>query len=150
LLEFEVWCAATGNDPSKSLSTTRYNRYVTQHNDSVDAYTAWQATYPTDFAQYEQDLAAYNTAVQTNVAWLASDGVRTKRQAYVRQLILEEEALEGMFEGNRFYDLMRYQMYDAKINGASSTITLPGYITEKYGATSTMEGKPWYLPLPTR
>jgi len=150
LLDFETWCAATGNDPNKSVSQTRYAKYQTAHNDSVNAYTEWQATYPADWAQYEQDLAAYNTAVQTNLAWLASDGVRTKRQAYVRQLILEEEALEGMFEGNRFYDLMRYQMYDGKISGASSTITLPAYITEKYGATSTMEGKPWYLPLPTR
>lgn len=87
-------------------------------------------------------------------AYLSTDAaVRAKRQAHVAQLILDEEALEGMFEGVRFYDIMRYQMQDKKGGqNIGATITLPAYIEEKYEALGTdkMTGKPWYLPLPTR
>ena len=97
----------------------------------------------------------YNEAVQNTdalrLAYKASDPVRATRQAHVAQLILEEEALEGMFEGVRFYDIMRYQMQDKKGGqNIGTTITLPAYIEEKYGATPTMTGKPWYLTLPAR
>ena len=87
-------------------------------------------------------------------SYLSTDAtVRATRQAHVAQLILDEEALEGMFEGVRFYDIMRYQMQDKK-GGQSigTTITLPAYIAEKYEALEkdNMTGKPWYLPLPAR
>ena len=85
-----------------------------------------------------------------NAAYLAQSDVREKRQARVAQLILEEEALEGAFEGLRFYDIMRYQMQEKGGTGIGSTITLPDYIEEKYQATPRMTGKPWYLPLPKR
>ncbi len=97
--------------------------------------------------QYEADQAAVDAA---NAAYLASPAVRAIRQARVSQFILEEEALEGMFEGTRFYDLMRYQMQEGKIAGKSATITLPDFVTTNYGATPNMQGKPWYLPLPPR
>jgi hypothetical protein len=85
-----------------------------------------------------------------NKAYLASPTVRARRQAHVSKLILEEEAIDGMFEGLRFYDIMRHQMQEKQGAGIGKTITLPTYITEKYGATPNMEGKPWYLPLLTR
>jgi hypothetical protein len=73
----------------------------------------------------------------------------------VAQLILDEEALEGMFEGYRFYDLMRYQMRANK--GAFSpnaTITMPEFMgeeesQEKYATSKEMSG-PWFLKLPQR
>jgi len=116
------------------------------HEDSV----AYQAIVDANTALQEQYQADQAKVDSTNLAYLASPAVRAIRQAHVRKLILEEEALEGMFEGYRFYDLLRYQMQDGKVGGASSTITMPAFITEQYGATSTMEGKPWYLPLPAR
>ena len=82
--------------------------------------------------------------------YLTSDEVRAKRQARVAQLILDEEALEGSFEGYRFYDLMRYQMRNGATVSPGSTITMPAYMTEPYGATSRMEGQPWFLKLPQR
>ena len=83
-------------------------------------------------------------------SYLASDAVRAKRQARVAQLILDEDALEGVFEGLRFYDIMRYQMQEKGGAALGSTITMPQYIEDKYGATTKMLGKPWFLTLPTR
>ncbi|MBQ9641003.1 MAG: RagB/SusD family nutrient uptake outer membrane protein [Bacteroidaceae bacterium] len=116
------------------------------HEDSLAAQAIIDANEALK-VQYEADLATVQAA---NATYLASAPVRALRQAHVRQLILEEEALEGMFEGLRFYDLLRYQMQDGKVSGSSATITLPAFITTNYGATPKMEGKPWYLPLPKR
>lgn len=100
-------------------------------------------------------IAKNTAAKQKNAEYLLSDDVRVKRQARVAQLILDEEALEGMFEGTRFYDIMRYQIQEKQFN--ASAITLPEYIIAKYptvnGATpwvDNMTGKPWYLKLPNR
>ena len=105
-----------------------------------------------DYATEEEWNAfkeAFDAVDAKKVEYLAQPEVREKRQARVAKLILEEEALEGVFEGYRFYDLMRYQMQEGKF---SSTITMPEYMTteKNYGATPRMTGKPWYLPLPTR
>ena len=98
-----------------------------------------------------------NAVDEANAAYLSSAPIKSKRQARVAQLILDEEALEGMFEGYRFYDIMRYQMQSGNFN--ASAISLPSYIKEKYddqvntGATKwvdTMTGRPWYLSLPSR
>jgi hypothetical protein len=123
----------------------RLNRNST-HEDSV-AYDEAVARNANLRLQYQTDSTAVSDA---NIDYLKSPAVRALRQAHVRELILDEEALEGMFEGTRFYDLLRYQMQDGRVGGPTSTITMPDYVSQKYGATSTMEGKPWYLPLPTR
>ena len=95
---------------------------------------------------------AYDAAIAANEAWLTSDEVRTKRIAAVNELILEEEALEGMFEGTRFYDLMRYSM------ATGNDAYLGERVSERNGkdnvdaalksALSTRAG--WYLPKPER
>ena len=120
---------------------------LSSHEDSV----AYQEIYDSNVEKdslYREEVARVDAA---NKEYLASGEVRARRQARVAQLILEEEALEGMFEGVRFYDIMRYQMQDLEGGqNIGKTITMPTYITDKYGTTSNMTGKPWYLTLPSR
>ena len=116
------------------------------HEDSVEydrviEYNAWADSV---------NIARKDSVDTYNASYLASTSIRTKRQARVAQLILEEEALEGVFEGLRFYDIMRYQMQEMGGSAIGSTITMPAYIEDKYGATTKMAGKPWYLKLPSR
>ena len=131
-------------DPAKSTSQLAYNNYVAFNADSLAKYKA----YPALHDQYKADSLAYQEAVNKNIEYLASASVTARRQARVAELILEEEALEGSFEGQRFYDLMRYQRQEGKFN--ASAITLPECVTKKYGSTPNMTGKPWYLTLPKR
>ena len=116
------------------------------HEDSLEYQRIYDANVLADSLN-KVDIAEVDAI---NVAYLASPAVRATRQAHVSKLILEEEAIEGMFEGLRFYDIMRYQMQEKQGAGIGKTIAMPAFITEKYGATPSMEGKPWYLPMPTR
>ena len=133
--------------PLKELPDTVKLYLNSTHEDSL----LWmESKIPYDAAVEENKAIA-----EENAAYLASPELRQKRQAYVAKLILDEEALEGMFEGLRFYDLMRYQMQDGKFSGFSSTstITLPDYILTTYGSEDekdNMTGKPWFLTLPSR
>ena len=125
-----------------ALDYDTWKSRVTSGSTTAAAYALYQAAYaayPTLLANYEADMTL-----------LSSAAVRTARQERVRWLILEEEALEGSFEGNRFYDLLRYQMQDSKVSGVSATIQMPDSITKLYGATPNMTGKPWYLTMPER
>ena len=116
------------------------------HEDSVEydrviEYNAWADSV---------NIARKDSVDTYNASYLASSSIRTKRQARVAQLILDEEALEGVFEGYRFYDIMRYQMQEKGGSSLGTTITMPAYIEDKYGTTTKMAGKPWYLKLPSR
>lgn len=103
--------------------------------------------YKEEFAKYEADLAAYTLQDSLNRVNVYNDS-KEMRMAFVAQKILDEEALEGCFEGNRFYDLMRYVRQEGD---KSKTIAMPAYIEEKFGQGSkSLTGKPWYLNLPQR
>ena len=145
LLSYEEWL---GDRRPSSTRQKEYDQYVESHNDSI---AKWEA-YPEEYEKYMESLEAYMAVAESNAAWLASDAVRIPRMEALSKMILEEEALEGMFEGQRFYDLMRYQMQDGKLRGANATITMPQHILDKYGDTQRegMIGRPWYLKLPAR
>ena len=132
-------------EPLELEEVPRLSRNST-HEDSVEydrviEYNAWADSV---------NIAKKDSVDTYNASYLASSTIRAKRQAHVAELILEEEALEGVFEGYRFYDIMRYQMQEMGGASIGTTITMPAYIEDKYGTTTKMVGKPWYLKLPSR
>ena len=118
----------------------------------------WDKKNDPDSVEYKAAMEDYYDAVETyrdnynaRIEYLASAPIQQKRIDRVKQMILDEEALEGVFEGYRFYDLMRYQLQEGKVGGAASAIVLPEYLTKfNEGWTDNMTGKPWYLTLPSR
>lgn len=102
-------------------TTTQYRNYIT--NDSVGKYqiyiseslpayvrdtTALYAVYSADLNAYNSRLTDFLTDYDTwyRKAYNSTDFI-AKEQDDIDQLILTEQALELVFEGNRFYDLMR-------------------------------------------
>ncbi len=150
LIDYETWLTVMGLTDSR-VNQSNYSNYTKLNADSLNKFN----DYPALYAQYQVDSTAYKSAVDANAAYLASAAVTAKRQAHVAELILDEEALEGSYEGYRFYDIMRYLKQEGTFN--PSAIKLPEYIAQKYktfnGATpwkDNMTGKPWYLTLPRR
>lgn len=108
---------------------------------------------PEDSLEFEMQYNAQINALENNREWLASDGVRTQRMAALALMILEEEALEGMFEGTRYYDLMRYALYTGDDNFIATEVS------KRKGAENAGTGdlfnnfagrRNWYLKLPKR
>ena len=121
----------------------------------VPAVTIWlnEESTPEDSLEYDRQVQARDEALQTNEDWLTSDEVREKRQAALAKMILEEEALEGMFEGTRYYDLMRYALYTGDENFIATEVS------KRKGAENAGTGElynnfagrqNWYLKLPKR
>ncbi len=98
-LTYDEW-AASRNRPTES----GYNSYVTAHEDSVANYL-----------QYVEDLGKYDVAVDAYLdaykiwyeAAYSDASFITKEQKMVDEYILDEQALEMSYEGNRYYDVMR-------------------------------------------
>jgi hypothetical protein len=102
------------------------------------------------YDQYKTDYEAFQATVKHNKALKAA--VATDQQAGVAELILTEEALEGMFEGHRFGDLMRYSWQEG------NPALLGKIVSQRPGEASpdgTLAGKlaseaGWYIKLPAR
>lgn len=162
---FEEWYENKypGDDPEKASS-----RRKKAYQDEKDQWTSDSTNYSNWLikkAAYDEYLAAVDSVKRDNRNVFAkNDDVRTKRQTILDLMILEEEALEGMFEGQRFYDVMRWAMRNGQAKSAQSTITMPDYknLPENSGnlrfvkrdwysrEANPMNGKSWYIPLPQR
>ena len=151
-----------------SLGTPVYNYgfwTVPQHTDEPvapeapgeDATEEERDAYQTALVDYEADKAAWD-ANEEKIAAAESHNKALKasvvgdEQASVAELILTEEALEGMFEGLRFGDLMRYAWQEG------NPAILGKIVSERKGSASpdgTLAGKlaseaGWYIKLPNR
>lgn len=109
------------------------------HEDSV--------AYDARISEYKAAITAKHTQAQEEYK-VANAQQRLAYPDFVAQKILDEEAIEGMFEGYRFYDLMRWAMYNhdnayianevGKRSGAKDPQPVPALLNS------------WYIPLPTR
>ena len=66
----------------------------------------------------------------------------------VEDLIITEMALEGAFEGNRYYDLMRVAMRRGDNAYLADPISRRSGIVDEALRSKLMDSKNWYLPLP--
>jgi hypothetical protein len=66
----------------------------------------------------------------------------------VENMIIDEMALEGAFEGYRFYDLMRVALRRGDPNYLASPIARRNGETDAALYSLLMDPKNWYLPQP--
>lgn len=76
--------------------------------------------------------------------------LQPSRMEKVDSLILEEMALEGVFEGHRFYDLMRYSKYNGMPNFLAERVAERGGKEGAVTDASRLSNEQWYLPLRKR
>jgi hypothetical protein len=93
--------------------------YIPTDSTGIQAYPVYNPVDEEENPLVDEALAAYDEAYrqqcdeieEANETYLRTDAVLKARMAAVDKFILDEEALEGAYEGQRFYDLMRYSMY---------------------------------------
>jgi len=133
-------------EPAETATDDEKRAYET----ALSAYENELQAYYTDLAAYKDTQAAIEAAKKHNAALRAK--VVADQQAGVADLILTEEALEGMFEGTRFGDLMRFSKQtgnDAYLGQAVSkrtgTATPDGSLAGKLASEAG-----WYITMPKR
>ncbi len=134
-------------DSIQKVWNKEYPKNKKPYQNDVENWTV----YMDSVAKFQADSTTMaDKVIANNDLWYAQ--VLPQRQESVDSLILEEMALEGVFEGYRYYDLMRYAKY----------VNNPAFMGERI-AERTGKDTPdpalkawyavednWYLELPKR
>ena len=131
------------NFKTATLLANAYKKYV--DNDSIGLYKQYLAdmeAYDVEYADYlakveaadavyQADMDVYNAKVQTlsdqytnwfQTSWADASLCDANAKA-IDQAILDEQALELAYEGNRYYDLMRRAMWYGDANILASAVS---------------------------
>lgn len=111
------------------------------HEDSVK-YEAKEAEYLNKLSKLESEVADEYDVAYMNQREFYPD--------FVAKKILEEEALEGMFEGHRFYDMMRYALYTKDFDFIANQVAFRKGQSNENVSAANLKGGNWYLPLKKR
>jgi len=129
----------------KGIIEEEYNRVLNTWQDYVYVYESDSDSIALANLYKDMNLASSNLRTAQDAAYTASVPLY---QAALEQMILDEEALEGMFEGYRFFDLMRYAMYHNDPNFIATQVARRKGATEYDNRADALMGGKWYLPLP--
>ena len=129
----------------KGIIEEEYNRVLNTWQDYVYVYESDSDSIALANLYKDMNLASSNLRTAQDAAYTASVPLY---RAALEQMILDEEALEGMFEGYRFFDLMRYAMYHNDPNFIATQVARRKGATEYDNRADALMGGKWYLPLP--
>ncbi len=135
MIEIKVKNPDSAENDSVSTYITAYD--FTTSEDSIAYIEAYEDYYVSYLVYQIKSRDAYNACKE---GW----------QKDVEQLILNEEALEGMFEGTRFYDLMRYAMYNQDPDYIYKQVVKRKGSDTMDSRAEALRGGNWYLPLPKK
>lgn len=93
------------------------------------------------------DANAYYTLPMPSQALASYADTVAYQIPLVEDLIINEMALEGCFEGNRYYDLMRVALRRSDPSYLAAPIAKRGGVRDEALYTLLMDTKNWYLPL---
>lgn len=146
----DAWCNKYYYIPTDSTGIQPYPVYSPNPVDdeenplSGDELAAYMEAYD---AAYNEQCAVIEAA---NEEYLRTDAILSARIAEVDKLILTEEALEGAYEGQRFYDLMRYSMYTKGDYSLLVEAIAKRKGSESVNSVGTLSSSNVFLPLITR